>query len=334
MFVVPHALTVGAQYRREELTNTRTIGTVPVDYAGGVVDGATLTGSTSSLFAEDQMALTSGLQLTVGGRLDSHHRYGEHLSPRAYVVYRPADILTLRGGVSRGFRAPTLKENSAGAATFSRGNGCRSLADLGYTTGGCNMAGNPDLEPEESTNYEVGVGVDRRRFNLGLTYFTTDFRNKIEYAPLGYHQGSWWTRMENVERARTQGLEGSATIPIVKSVSARANGTWMIEAKNLDTGNELITTPEFSGFAALDWWTTDRLSLSFTAQYTGRQLGPTNVITEGYTMVDQAATVWISNEVTLRAGIRNLFDTTISSESGFDYYQPGRRFFMGVTSRF
>ncbi len=334
MLVVPHALTIGGQYRHEELTNTQTIGTIPMDYAGNAVDGATLTGSTAAIFAEDQMALSSSLLLTAGARLDSHDRYGEHVSPRAYLVYHPFESWTLRGGVSRGFRAPTLKENSAGAATFSRGNGCRGLADLGYESGGCYMAGNPDLEPEESTNYEVGVRLEKNRVDAGVTYFTTDFENKIEYAPLGYYQGTWWTRMENVEHARTRGLEGTAAIPVATSLTLRANATWMIEAKNLDTGKELITTPELSGFAALDWRATDRANLSLSAQYVGSQLGPDNVITESYTMVDPAASIWISEQLMLRAGVRNVFDTTVSSESGFTYYQPGRRFFLGVTSRF
>src|SRR5690606_30800957 len=154
----------------EELSNARTIGTVPVDYAGNVVDGATLDGATAAIFVEDQITLASSLLLTAGARMDHHEKYGEHISPRVYLVYHPVTAWTLRGGVSRGFRAPTLKENSGGAATFSRGNGCRSLEALGYTTGGCYMAGNPDLEPEESTNYEIGLSFDRGRWNAGLTH--------------------------------------------------------------------------------------------------------------------------------------------------------------------
>src|SRR5690606_34164583 len=117
--LVPHALTFGSQYRREELTNARTIGTVPVDYAGNDVDGATLDGATAAIFVEYQITLASSLLLTAGARMDHHEKYGEHISPRVYLVYHPVTAWTLRGGVSRGFRAPTLKENSGGAATFS-----------------------------------------------------------------------------------------------------------------------------------------------------------------------------------------------------------------------
>src|SRR5690606_11422383 len=115
----------------------------------------------------------------------------------------------------------------AGAATFSRGNGCNSLRDLGYTTGGCYMAGNPDLKPEESTNYELGVGYDRAGWRFNVTYFHTDFENKIEYAALGFFEGQWWTRRENVERARTEGMEFTGTVPLTSDLTWRANATWM-----------------------------------------------------------------------------------------------------------
>ncbi|PAL01971.1 hypothetical protein B8W90_13345, partial [Staphylococcus hominis] len=76
-----------------------------------------------------------------------------NLSPRIYGVWHPSDDWTVRGGVSQGFRAPNLKQGSAGAATQSGGNGCRSLTVEGWTnrsvsadgTTGCYMAGNPNL---------------------------------------------------------------------------------------------------------------------------------------------------------------------------------------------
>lgn len=332
--LVNHKIAVGGQYREEELTNTQTIGTIPVDYEGNVVNGSTLRGHTAALFIEDQLTLVDDLMLTLGGRLDSHHRYGEHFSPRAYLVWHPIEVVTIRGGVSRGFRAPSLKENSAGAATFSRGGGCGSLVGLGYTSGGCYMAGNPDLKPEESTNYEIGVSYDTRAVTLGATYFHTDFTNKIEYAPLGFFEGRWWTMMENVQHARTRGLELTGSARLLDNLKLRANATWMIQAENLDTGADLIISPEWSAYGSLDWKPTDRIGLFLSAQYTGSQLGAGNTITNGYTTFDLSSAFDISDAITLRAGVQNLFAKEISGDSGFGYYSPGRRFFVGVTSRF
>ncbi len=351
-FIWRHKFALGGQYREEQLTNTDTVGTVPVDFNGNVVSGATLKGDTAAIFAEDQITLRENLLLTLGARLDSHHRYGEHFSPRAYLVWHPAETWTIRGGVSKGFRAPSLKENSAGAATNSGGNGCRGLIGMvardkngnplldgagkpiTYTSGSCWMTGNPDLKPEESTSYEVGFSYDGANYRFGATYFLTDFDNKIQYAPLGYYEGRWWTKNENIQRARTKGLEltGQASLPY--DLTLRGNATWMIEAKNLDTGANLITTPEWSGFASLDWRATERLGFMLSAQYTGEQLSGGATLTNSHTEFDLTTAFEASDTVTLRAGITNLFAEKISGTSGDGYYSPGRRFFVGLTTRF
>ncbi|MFP3520418.1 TonB-dependent receptor, partial [Pseudomonas sp. SIMBA_077] len=81
------------------------------------VSGSTLKGDYSAAFIEDELFLLDNLSLTLGNRFDHSDKYGNHNSPRAYVVYHPHPDWTVRGGVSKGFRAPSLKEGSAGAAT-------------------------------------------------------------------------------------------------------------------------------------------------------------------------------------------------------------------------
>ena len=188
-WLVNQSLTLGGQWKREELTNSNTLGTVPVDYQGNPVNGSSLKADYSAAFIEDELFLLDNLSLTLGNRFDHSDEYGNHNSPRAYLVYHPHPDWTVRGGISKGFRAPSLKEGSAGAATESGGRGCGSLVVLGYGSGTCWMAGNPNLTPETSTNKEVGVSFDHGGWEAGLTYFHTDFTDKIEYAALGEYQG-------------------------------------------------------------------------------------------------------------------------------------------------
>ncbi len=47
------------------------------------------------------------------------------------------------------------------------------MIPLGYTRGGCYMAGNPDLDPETSTNREIGISFDNDLIDVGVTYFNT-----------------------------------------------------------------------------------------------------------------------------------------------------------------
>ena len=337
---MPHRLAFGGQWRRSELENAQTIGTVPIDYLGQPVSGSRLAKNGSALFAEDQWQFTERMSLTLGARLDHDAKYGNHTSPRAYLVYRPTGAWTVKGGVARGFRAPTLKESSPGAATQSRGGGCAGLAPLGWTSasGGCYMAGNAALQPETSTNAEVGVNYQAKGRDLGLTYFHTDFKNKIEYEPLGFFNGYWWTRMQNLDKARTRGVEGTARLPLGADITWRNNLTYMIEARNTSTGASLLSTPKISGYSALGWQIGRALYAELSAQYTGKQLHGSQsaglTFAKAYTVTDLTFNYTVNRTLTLRAGVNNLLEEGPRADGKTDYYVPTRRFFLGFTSRY
>jgi len=331
---VEHQFTVGGQWKRQQLTNTDTIGQAPVDYDGNAVAGSTLQVDTWALFLEDELKLHRTLALTLGARLDHHEQFGSHVSPRAYLVWHPAEQWTLRGGISKGFRAPSLTENSPTAATQSGGRGCTSLYPLGYISGGCYMAGNAELDPETSTNREIGFSFENDLLDVGLTYFHTDFRNKIEYEALGYYNNYWWTRMSNVDRARTSGMEGTLNLRFGDHWRWRTSATWMKEARNLTTGENLIDTPEYSAYSALDWTPDAIFSSTLSAQYTGKQSGIASSFIKAYTLYDLTAAWNVNDVLTLRGGISNLLDKKLYAEGATDYFVAGRSVFFSVTARF
>ncbi|HCR34307.1 MAG TPA: TonB-dependent receptor, partial [Stenotrophomonas sp.] len=250
-----HSLNVGGQWKREELENSDTIGTVPVTWTGRSRISPTSEADSWALFAEDHITLHERFVLTLGVRWDNTDNYDDNLSPRIYGVWHPADAWTVRGGVSKGFRAPNLKQGTAGAATQSGGRGCGSLTPEGWNsrlvsadgTTGCYMAGNPNLEPETSTNYELGVGFDQGGWSASATYFLTNFDDKIEQVPLrdipgqttSFVNGFWWTVAQNIQKARTRGVEASVTVPLHERVSWTTNATRMLESKNRTTGASL-----------------------------------------------------------------------------------------------
>ncbi|OLU27478.1 TonB-dependent receptor [Pseudomonas sp. PA15(2017)] len=327
-------VTIGGQWKREELTNTDTLGTVPVDYQGAAVAGANLEGDYSAAFIEDEIFLLDNLSLTLGNRFDHSDGYGNHNSPRAYIVYHPHPDWTIRGGVSKGFRAPSLKEGSAGAATNSAGRGCTSLRPLGYVTGSCWMAGNPNLRPETSTNKEIGVSYDSDGWEAGLTYFHTDFKDKIEYAPLGFFQGRWWTMLENADKARTRGWEGTLRVPVLdERVTWRTNATYMLESRNLSTGRDLISSPKLSLYSAIDWQVNDRFATELSAQHAGKQRGMGTDFVKSYTTYDLNANWAVNNWLKLNAGVQNLLDKDLRDGST-SFYVPGRAYFLGATTYF
>lgn len=344
---VAQILTGGFQWKRETLQNNDTIGRVATDYNGNPASTNRLGATSWALFAENQIFLRDNLTATLGLRMDHHEKYGSHWVPRGYLVYKPAEGWTLKGGVSRGFRAPNLKENSAAAITESGGNGCRSLIgnpnfvnDQGqmYRRGTCYMAGNPDLKPETSTNIEMGADWSRNGWEAGFTYFHTNFRNRIGYQPLGFRQGRWWTMQTNAERARTRGIEANLTVPLPANITWRTNATRMLQAENLDTRQGLIDTPKFTLGSTLDWDISERWNASLTTRYTGRQLqadgrGNTSTFVKAHTTFDITTSYAIDKTFTVRGGVINLTDRQ-SREMGNNYDDGGRTVFMGLTARF
>src|SRR5690606_35151728 len=71
-----------------------------------------------ALFAEDEWYLTDSLALTTGLRYDKHDAFGDHVSPRAYLVWNPTASWTLKGGIARGFKTPRLEQLHDGIYGF------------------------------------------------------------------------------------------------------------------------------------------------------------------------------------------------------------------------
>ncbi|WP_220347911.1 TonB-dependent receptor domain-containing protein [Alkalilimnicola ehrlichii] len=103
-----------------------------------------------ALFAENEWYLLNNLALTLGARYDEHDAFGSHLSPRAYLVWNTTDTLTLKGGVSQGYKTPNLEQLHDGIYGFG-------------AQGHLPFLGNPDLKPETSTSTEIGAQYNNRR---------------------------------------------------------------------------------------------------------------------------------------------------------------------------
>ncbi|EHO6398909.1 TonB-dependent ferric enterobactin receptor CfrA, partial [Campylobacter coli] len=97
----------------------------------------------------------------------NHHEiFGNNVSPRAYVVYNPTNELTLKGGVSTGFRTPYANRLINGTYSYSG-------------QGRFPTYGNPDLKEETSLNYEIAAIYNNDLFYVSATGFLTNFKDKI-----------------------------------------------------------------------------------------------------------------------------------------------------------
>ncbi|MWT08910.1 TonB-dependent receptor, partial [Escherichia coli] len=136
-----------------------------------------------SLFAENNMELTDSTMLTPALRFDHHTIVGNNWSPSLNLSQGLGDDFTLKMGIARAYKAPSLYQTNPNYLLYSKGQGCYASSD-GV---GCYMMGNDDLKAETSINKEIGLEWKRDGWLAGVTWFRNDYRNKIEagYAPIG-----------------------------------------------------------------------------------------------------------------------------------------------------
>ncbi len=283
-----------------------------------------------SVFAEDEWRLTETLAATFGGRYDNHDTFGGQFTPRAYLVWNSTDKWTVKGGVSQGYKAPTVNQLIDGVSGIGKQG-----AQLGI--------GNPGLKPEKSTSTELGLLYDDKR---GLTGSATLFHNKIKDRITSGTAGgpgdcavAWipscavaaanpdpTTYSINADEATTWGLELNGGVPLAERWALNMNYTWTdTELMSGGLKGKLNNVAKHMANAKLNWLATEKLNLWLRGEYRGksRRYEFTPVATsvtawneylaigndlKAYSLFHLGGSYKVSKAVTVNANIYNLLD--------------------------
>ena len=307
-----HSLTFGAEIRDERLSDST------VNAAGKASQ------THYAAFLQDEIRLAEGLELVLGTRFDRHENFGWEISPRAYVLWHAIDALSFRGGVGKGFRAPTLKELSPEYEAIGGG-------------GRFTIVGNPDLEPETSVTTEIGVDYTGPGWSLGATLFQNDVENLIETTCiLGCDLPRGSTRTYgNVSKVRIRGVELGGNVELHPDWMLRGHYTYL-DAVDRTNGARLADRPRHAVTGDLEWRASDDFSASLRVQYTGEQATSTGSgRAPGYTMVSVLGDYAVGDRASIRFGVENIGDKRLADDDpAYALTDPGRRAFMGLTARF
>src|SRR5690606_34128319 len=103
-FLGNHTLTLGGRYKKEKIVD-ETNGLYVANVVGALRENDR---TLSALFTEVDWGLTDSWSVTTGLRYDHDEFFGDHLSPRLYSVYRATDDFSIKGGISTGYKQPSL----------------------------------------------------------------------------------------------------------------------------------------------------------------------------------------------------------------------------------
>jgi len=206
------------------------------------------TADVASVYAQLMVEPIAGLALTFGGRIDDHSDFGEfntHRITGAYLV--PGTETKFRASIGTAFRTPSLDE-------------------LHGIYGFLPNYSNPNLRPEESEGWEVGIeqGFDNGRWKFGATYFTMDTENLIAFA--GACSPAEPCLINIPGTTRRDGFELSAGMRINPRVQLTASYTY-VDTERGDTGARIARVPKHMFTAGLVMQPVDKMETNIVVKY-------------------------------------------------------------------
>lgn len=300
-------LSFGIERQRDQVDSTIvTFGSsFPVDQSRG----------NTAYYLQNLFKREDRLVVQAGVRRDENESVGPVTNPKISSAYQLKSTGTrLRGSWGTAFRGPTIQE-------------------LFFP-----VFGNPDLKPERSWSWEMGL---QQKFLgeavlLDAVFYRIDYHDLIEKSPTG---------VANIGRARTQGVESDLTIHLHPTLTAKTNYTYL-KATDRTTDEELPFRPRHLGNIALLYTPTVHFIAEMTIHMVSSQAITADFIlldgsvlqdrSPGYTGVDLSAAYHLFGgalglrESRIFVRIKNLFDREHQDVPGFP--APGIQFWTGVTA--
>lgn len=313
-----HNFVIGGQY----IDGTLDDGVFGLEAAVGGID-AVQDHRLWSLFAEDNWTIFEGFSVTGGIRYDNHNLFGGHVSPRLYANYAITPTLTVKGGVSTGYKTPK---------TTDLYDGIRGFGGQGTSP----FIGNPDLKPETSVNSEIALYWNPTAASgFNVTLFHNKFRDKIDttlvepcaltnFVRPCANLGDYWEVLGlgrtisipfNIDRARIKGAEVAGRYEFFTGLSIRANYTYT-DSKQLtgtSAGQPLTQSARHMANATLDWQPLDGVSAQLSAEhrsrrYRGIATNGNHLYYKSYTVLNFGAQYRINDHLTISGRVNNLLD--------------------------
>lgn len=301
-----HRVTFGAEYVKDKVAGTG------LGANGDSVYSITENGKTkpssektlSSYAAYLQDEIEYGKWFIVPAiRYDHHSAYGSHTSPKIGVTYNATDHFRIKANYGDGFKAPSVSQ---------------LYYDLDMEMGRGNwvhLTGNPNLKPEKSKSWDLGVEAEFGKGYGSLTYFDNDVDNLIASIPKGKDSnGHNLHRYENVNKARIKGLENTLGYRFNDTLEFKVTST-LLDAKDTSSGKDLTQRARLSqiyqliyddhkdtGWSAVLW---NQLDYKFV---TGKAWEDGESVKKSYSLTNFSLTRKVNKDTRFYGSVQNIFD--------------------------
>lgn len=251
---------------------------------------------------------TDNLNTQVGIRLEDHENFGTHTVGQIAARYQLFPATSIYSNIGTAFRAPTNNDLYAVA-----------------------WGANPDLNPEKSISYDVGVDqYINDQLSLGLSLYRNEVDDLIVYT----------NRLNNVDKAKFTG--GEVTLNWQQNELFVNLGYAYVRAKDDETGLDLMRRPRQSATLTAGWQDEQfGISTSVSAKSRSKDFAdwPDTKLnsTPGYVTTDLNAYWNINPHLKAFTNIENIGDVkykTSYNGYGVHYVNGGRLASVGMTLKY
>lgn len=243
------------------------------------------------------------LRIDSGVRYDHSDQFGGATTYNIGASYEVRPDLVVRSSYATGFRAPTFNE----------------LYYPGYS--------NPNLKPEKSRSYEVGLNWQTSSgTSLDMAFYQTWLTDAIASNPPTYLPF-------NVARARITGFEAVLGQQFSEQWSGKVTAD-IRQPLNQDNGKYIPYRDRFKAAAELSYSPTEQLDLSARLLYgAARYANAANTIKlPDYVTVDFTALYALDAQSQFKFSVENIFDEQYATVT--DFRAQGRTFNLSFTRAF
>ena len=170
----------GLEFRRESMRDTPD----PLVQQGRLLGtGSTATEGSrnvSSAFFEASIPASKTVEFQLAGRFDRYSDFGSAFSPKIGAKWSPNKDVLVRASYARGFRAPTLVENSRSFDLGFANVRDTSLPGAPTTLVAAISTGSGNLDSEKSTSSNIGIVWEpTNALSFSLDYYEIEQRNLV-----------------------------------------------------------------------------------------------------------------------------------------------------------
>ena len=256
--------------------------------------------SSSSLAIEHRGNINENISYAASARHDENSQFKDGNTSRFELAYAFTNNYRIRSAYGSAIKNPTFTER------------------FGYYT---NFIGNPNLQPEKSKNFELGVDFKlNKNYLFSATFFKSKLINEINGNTIDANTSGYTAK--NIDGlSKRQGIELSSAIPLNENLRINTSYTYVDSIQFEDNRYvDEVRRPKSTASTTIQWKSNKNSLFNLNVRYTDKQIDvvyPGYVMMPSYTVLNFGAKFSLNQRISIKISLNNLLNEDYEEVYGY-----------------